>query len=278
MPNRAAIPDGKLRDRLFFGTFGGIMAFYVGLIVLLVIAVGTVATPDDIKQTLADPNIRASIRLSFISCTLAALLSVLVAIPTGYILSRFRFPGRELIDAILDIPIVLPPLVIGLCLLVLFNSLPDPDNNFESMIREHLGFGVTFRPLGVLLAQFAVAAAFAIRMMRSTFDQIDPRAESVARVLGCTRGQAVRRVVLPEARHGILAAGTMAWARALGEFGPILVFAGTTRGVTEVLSSTVFLEINIGNLGGAAAVSLLMILLALTAIFAVRLVGHDAQR
>ena len=96
---------------------------------------------------------------------------------------------------------------------------------------------MTFQPIGIVLAQFPVAAAFAIRTLRGTFDQISPRYEAVALTLGCNRGQAFTRVVLPQAGRGMLTAGTLAWARALGEFGPVLVFAGATRGRTEVLAN-----------------------------------------
>jgi molybdate transport system permease protein len=95
----------------------------------------------------------------------------------------------------------------------------------------------------------------------------------VALTLGCSRGQAFRLVVLPEARTGILAAATLAWARALGEFGPILVFAGATRMRTEVLSTTVFLELSIGRLEGAVAVSLIMVAAALVVLLLMRLLG-----
>jgi molybdate transport system permease protein len=125
----------------------------------------------------------------------------------------------------------------------------------------------------VILAQFAVAAAFAVRTMRVTFDQISPRAEEVALTLGCTRSQAFWRVLLPSARRGILTAGTLAWARSLGEFGPILLFSGATRFRTEVLPTTVFLELSIGNLEAALAVSLLMIGVAVLVLVLMRAFG-----
>ena len=106
-----------------------------------------------------------------------------------------------------------------------------------------------------------------------TFDQIDPRTEDVAATLGCTRAQAFWRVTLPEARRGVLTAFTLAWARALGEFGPILVFAGATRMRTEVLSTSVFLELSVGNLEAALAVSLLMIAVAVAVLIVTRLFG-----
>src|SRR5205823_14106665 len=125
----------------------------------------------------------------------------------------------------------------------------------------------------VVLAQFTVATAFAVRTMRVTFDQISPRQERVALTLGCTRGQAFWRVVLPEARRGLVTAATLAWARSLGEFGPILVFSGATRMKTEVLSTTVFLELSVGSLRSAVAVSLLMVLAALIVLLVVRVYG-----
>ncbi len=106
--------------------------------------------------------------------------------------------------------------------------------------------------------------------MRATFDQIDSRQEQVALTLGCSRWQAFGMVVLPEARRGILTAATLAWARSLGEFGPLLVFAGTTRNKTEVLSTTVFLELNVGNLGAAVAVSLIMVVAAVAVLVLAR--------
>ena len=109
--------------------------------------------------------------------------------------------------------------------------------------------------------------------MRATFDQIDQRLEQVALTLGCNESQAFWRIVLPQAGQGMLTAGTLAWARALGEFGPLLIFAGATRMKTEVLSTTVFLEMSIGNLEGAVAVSLLMVGCAVAVLVIARVWG-----
>ncbi len=217
-----------------------------------------------IVASLSDDNIQYSIVLSLISCTITAILSLIVAIPVGYLLSRHQFFGRNFIDAVLDIPIVLPPLVVGLSLLILFQYAP-------VAIREQ----VVYQLPAVVLAQFVVACAFAVRTMRATFDLIDTRREKVALTLGCNQAQAFFRVVLPEARAGVLTAGTLAWARALGEFGPLLVFAGATRGKTEVLSTTVFLELSIGDLGAAVAVSLIMIVAAAAVLIVIRTWGMN---
>jgi molybdate transport system permease protein len=223
---------------------------------------GIVTFVAGILAALAKEEIRYSIGLSLISCTLTALLSLAVAVPMGYLLARFRFPGRDAVDLILDIPIVLPPLVLGLSLLILFQFAPRAVQQ-----------AIVYQVPAVVLAQFVVACAFAVRTMQATFCLIDPRREQVALTLGCNRAEAFVRVVLPEAWRGVVTAGTMAWARALGEFGPLLIFAGATRMKTEVLSTSVFLEISIGNLDGAVAVSLLMVATAGVVLALMRFVG-----
>ena len=213
-------------------------------------------------------------KLTFLSCTISAVLAIIIAVPIGYLLSRYKFFGRSVVEAILDIPVILPPLVIGLSLLILFNNFPPKILGWGAQSLDgylsHLGIRVTNTKLAIIVAQFTVAAAFAIRMIKSTFDQIDARSEQVAMTLGASRGQAFFDVIMPQSYRGIISAGTFTWARALGEFGPILVFAGATKGRTEVLSTSVYLEINTGNINGAVIISLLMIVLAMITILIVR--------
>lgn len=239
---------------------------YVVLIVGLLLAQASFTAPEHLWAALGKEEIRYAVQLSLLSCSMTTLLSLWVAVPIGYLLSRCPFRGRNLVDALLDIPIVLPPLVVGLALLILFQTLPG------RLIETHL-LRFTFAVPGVILAQFTVACAFAVRTMRATFDQIDPRREQVALTLGCSRGQAFWRVVFPEALPGVVTAATLAWARSLGEFGPILVFAGTTRRRTEVMPTSVFLELSIGNLEAAVAVSLLMVAAAVVVLVLMRLYG-----
>jgi molybdate transport system permease protein len=234
-------------------------------------AVVRIASP--IIAALKSPEIQFAIKLTLASCFFSAILSVIVAVPLGYLISRFRFPGRNLLDALLDVPIVLPPLVVGLSLLMLFQLPQMLGLSNLDVVSDWFVFQVP----GVVLAQFMVAAAFAIRTMRATFDQIDIRAEQVALTLGCTRAQAFTRVTFPLARQGMLTAGMMAWARSMGEFGPLLIFAGATRNKTEVLSTTVFLELSIGDLNAAVAVSLLMVFAAVAVLIVARTWGSRAM-
>jgi molybdate transport system permease protein len=258
----------RRRDWPFFAGLAILSGVYILLIVAMLVADLSFTTPQHLLRALASPEIQYSIKLSLVSCTLTTLLSLWVAVPTGYLMSRHRFPGKRLMDAILDIPIVLPPLVIGLSLLILFQT---PAGRAIQRV-----VPVTYAIPSVILAQFAVACAFAVRTMLVTFDQISPRCEQVALTLGCNRSQAFWRVALPEARRGVLTAATLAWARALGEFGPILVFSGATRLRTEVLPTSVFLELSIGNIEAAVAVSLIMIVAALVVLTIARLFGLRA--
>jgi molybdate transport system permease protein len=253
---------------------GGLSSTFLVMIVLMLLADLCFTTWSDFIRTLSKPEIMAAMRLTLLSCTAATILSMWVATPLGYLLSRFRFPGRLLIDTLVDVPIVLPPLVLGLSLLILFH-LKIGDWCLETWLEQTFHFPVTLHWPAVIIAQFAVATAFAVRTMQVTFDQLDPRAEEVARTLGCSRGQAFLLVALPQSGRGMLTAATVAWARALGEFGPIMVFAGTTRMKTEVLSTSVFLELSVGELHSAVAVSLLMVALAFVVLIVLRLLGHE---
>ena len=255
-------------DWPFFVGLGLLSGVYVLLIAAMLVADMSFTTPHHLLRALASPEIQYSIKLSLLTCTLTTLLSLWVAVPTGYLMSRHQFPGKRLMDAVLDIPIVLPPLVIGLSLLILFQT--PVGRAIERVVP------VTYAIPSVILAQFSVACAFAVRTMLVTFDQISPRREQVALTLGCNRSQAFWLVALPEARRGILTAATLAWARALGEFGPILVFSGATRMRTEVLPTSVFLELSIGNIEAAVAVSLIMIVAALAVLTLARVFGLRA--
>ena len=285
---------------LFWSTMTGCGILYIGFIVALVVADFRFTDWQDIRELMADERVRFSIWLSLISCTISAILSMWVAIPTGYVLARLgrnemelRFAEKPLqlrlakflsyvVDTILDIPIILPPLVVGISLLVLFQTPPGRWlDQSAGRIFAALGFpgvrGITYEIPAVILAQFTVAAAFATRTMRETFHQIGDRPERVALTLGASQFQAFSRIAMPQAWRGVVAAFTLAWARSLGEFGPILIFAGTARMKTEVLSSTVYLNFQFGNLRGAVGASILLVSLAVGVLVLTRLLTLGGQ-
>ncbi|MEE2617974.1 MAG: molybdenum ABC transporter permease, partial [Candidatus Poribacteria bacterium] len=152
-------------DVPFLASLWIIGGVYVILILSLLIADASYKTHSHILKYLQSKEIRYAIKLSLISCTMAAILSLWVAIPIGYLMSRYNFHGKIFFDAILDIPIVLPPLVIGLSLLILFQT--PIGRAIESKVT------ITYGIPAVILAQFMVACAFAVRAMRVSFDQLD---------------------------------------------------------------------------------------------------------
>lgn len=239
---------------------------YALFLLAMLAATATYSSPSDLLKALQSREIQHSIQLSLLTCSVTAALSLLIAVPAGFLLSRSNFPGKLWLEAVLDIPIVLPPMVIGLCLLIFFQTAAG------RLIEKAIP--LTYTVPGVVLAQLVIGAAFAIRTMRGTFDHISPRPENVAMTLGASRASAVWLVTLPSARRGMFAAASVAWARSLGEFGPILVFAGATRMKTEVLPTTVWLELSVGNLEAAVAVSLLMVAFAMLVLVAVRKAGE----
>lgn len=209
-----------------------------------------------------DPAIRHAAWLSLVTSLTAAVISVMLAVPCGYVVSRYRFPGGRLLDILLYLPIVLPPLVLGVSLLIFFQTA------LGRLIETHM-LRFTFAVPGVVLAQVVVSAAFATRIAKLAFDGASPTRAGIARTLGATRWQAFWHIELAEARPGLLEAFVLAWATAFGAFGPIILFCGTTRFKTEVLSTSIFLEFSIGNLdkalilsiwmGGVAAIVLLIV-------------------
>ena len=229
-------------------------------------------SPSALLETFRDPYIQYSLK-TLISCGITALLSLWFAVPIGYAFSRWQPQNqalrlfRSFCEGVMDIPIILPPLVIGISLLIFFRT--DFGVWFEQTF-----FVFTYEIPGLILAQFVVGSAFAIRTMRNTFDHLPKRPELVARTLGASSGQAFWHVTFPAARRGMVSAATIAWARSLGEFGPVLVFAGATRMKTEVLPTSVFLELSVGNLKSAIGVSVIMIIMAIIVLILVRIFGE----
>ena len=245
---------------------------FVGLFLVVVMALvwADVAYLDreDLAEVIRSEPIRAAMRLSAITSLSTVALCVLFAVPMGYALSRYRFPGHMLVDTLVDLPIVLPPLVIGVSLLVFFGT------TVGKWIQGTLLQFVYAVP-GIVLCQFLVAASYAIRAAKASFDSTDVEQEHLALTLGCTHWQAFRWIALPGARNGIVAGAIMAWARAVGVFGPLMVLAGAVRMKTEVMPTTIYLELSIGEIERSLAVALIMVVIAIFALIGVRVFARD---
>ena len=236
---------------------------YALLVSAMLIADVLATTPNHLLAALREPAVHAAAKLSLLSSALATLLALWVAVPTGYLLARVTFPGRAILALVVDIPLVLPPTVVGLSLLLLAQT------SFGRVLSG--GAQVAYAVPAVVVAQFVVTAAFAAEASRLTFARRGSRVEDLARSLGCSRGQAFWRVTLPEAAPQLASVAALSWARALGEFGPVLVFAGAARFRTETLPATVYLKLSAGELESAVAVALILVVLSLTILAAARL-------
>ncbi len=237
----------------------GFLAVFVALVVALIVADLSYVLGRDVSfwQVVSSPSVLAGIRMSLFTSLVTLALVMLFAVPIGYALSRFRFPGRSVIDTFVDVPIVLPPVVIGLSLLALFAT------PLGSAIRSALaaaGWSIT-SAIGIVLCQFLVSISYCIRATKAAFDSADVRLEHVAMSLGCSPWQAFRRVTLPLARPALIAGGVMAWARALGVFGPLMILVGTSPRV-QVMPTAIWLEMSVGNTEAAFAIALVSLALA----------------
>jgi molybdate transport system permease protein len=212
-----------------------------------------------------------AIRLSLTTATIAAIISLLIAVPVAYAISRSHFPGKDIVDSLLDLPIVISPVALGAVLLVFFSTpLGSAINN--NVIR------FVFAVPGIVLAQITVISALAVRLLKSTFDSIDPRYEQVARTLGCSKPEAFFRVTLPMARDGLVASAILTWARAIGEFGATVMLAGATAMKTETLPTAIFLSLASADVEKAIAVIFVLVLIAVVALLVIRkLIGRRYQ-
>ncbi|MCX6002556.1 MAG: ABC transporter permease, partial [Chloroflexi bacterium] len=210
-----------------FAVFIAFSVLVFSLIVLIISLVAATDLPLFLSSLLSD-EVRFAICLSLITATISTTFAIVMAIPTAYVVSQYRFPGKDIVDSLLDLPIVLSPVALGAALLIFFNT---PIGGF---IDKHV-IRFSFAVAGVVLAQVAVVTALAIRLLKSTFDSIDPRYEHVSRTLGCNKFRAFIKVTLPLARNGLISASILTWARAVGEFGATVMLAGATFMKTETL-------------------------------------------
>lgn len=256
----------KLRNILFqTGTIGFILLLCLLIVASLsnVLARGMVGFLESIKQ----PEILFSIRLSLMTSVISTVLCILVAIPTAYGMERFRLPGKKIVNTILDIPLALPPVVSGVALLLLFGT-----TSFGRMLAQH-GLKFVFTVKGIILAQFFVNIPYMVRILKSTIADINPRLEFVGRTLGCSQWQAFFKITLPLAKNGLIAGVVITWARALGEFGAALMLAGATRMRTETLPVSLFLNMSTGDLRLAMAAATILIGASVVSLFVFELLG-----
>jgi len=245
--------------------FRAVLVFLSFLITgTLLLAIGSffmVPSWSVVWENLQSPELLFSLRLSLWTGALSTVLVMLFALPVGYTLSRFDFPFKGCVKAIVDLPVAFPELVLGLCLLLCFGQ------SFLGKWLQSMGIHVVFTQTGIVVAQFFTALPYAIRIMKSTYDYINPRLEFVSRSLGYSLFETYVNVTLPLAKSGIMAATVIAFARCIGTFGTVLILAGGSAGKTDTLPITLYLNISYGNMGMALTCGIILTIVSFLAIF-----------
>lgn len=260
---------GVLQERIFQVALGSTLAVLVIYFVGLIIALAVSTSLSEVWRIASSKEILFAIKLSLITATCATVAAIIIAIPAAYVLSQWEFRGKTLIDTMLDLPIVLSPVALGAALLVFSNT---PPGKFVEMHFTEFVFEVP----GIIIAQFTVVVALATRLLKSTFDMVNPRHIGVARVMGCSAFQAYCKVVLPLSKPGIIAAIILTWARAIGEYGASVTLAGATSMKTETLPISINLSLGSTEVEKAIAAIFVLIVIAGTALLILRWLGRGS--
>jgi molybdate transport system permease protein len=210
------------------GVLGLVAILFLGLPVFAIVERAIEQT--DFFDVISSSAVTEALRISLVTTSVSLLLVIVFGTPLAYVLARYRFPAHALVDTLVDLPIVLPPAVGGLGLLMAFGR--------RGILGEWLddaGIEIAFTTTAVVMAQTFVASPFFIRAAKAGFEAMDRDLENVAYTLGSSRSGAFFRVAVPVAMPSLLAGAVMAWARALGEFGATIMFAGSLPGKTQTV-------------------------------------------
>lgn len=237
----------------------------VAFVVVPLVALLQRAPWSDLDRLLSEPVVTDALRLSLVSAVAATGLALVFGVPLAWILARARFPGRSLVRGLVTLPMVLPPVVGGAALLFAFGR----SGLIGQPVYEGTGFLLPYSMWGVIAANTFVAMPFLIITVESGLRAADVRYEDAAATLGASRWTVFRRITLPHAMPSILAGAVLCWARALGEFGATVTFAGNLQGRTQTMPLAVFLALE-SNREAAIALSLVLIAVSLAVLVPLR--------
>lgn len=236
----------------------------VTMVLVIVVSQFSYIGPTSPLRAFLDRDVQSAIVLSLFTASLAATIGLILAIPSAYFLARYQTWTKNLIDAILDIPIILSPIALGTALLLFFRT------SAGQWIETHI-IQFVFEVPGIILAQFFLAFALSVRVLKTSFESVDVRLEQVARFLGCSPWRAFSEVTLPMARGGLIAAFILSWARAVGDFGASVTIAGAVQGKTETIPVSIYLNLASVRIEKAVALMITIVALAAGVLIAVRM-------
>ncbi|MDB5481304.1 MAG: cysT [Caulobacteraceae bacterium] len=260
--------------------FAGALGFtllYVGLIILLPLA-ALAARPwehglQGVLDAILKPRTLAALRLSFGAALLAAFVNVAMGLLIAWVLGRYRFPGRRIVDALVDLPFALPTAVAGIALATLYGP-----NGWIGAALARGGVKVAFTPTGVFVALLAVGLPFVVRAVQPVLDDLDASLEEAAQTLGANPVQTFARVILPALAPALITGFALAFARGAGEYGSVIFIAGNMPGVSEIAPLVIVTRLEQYDYAGAASVGLAMLAISLLALVAVNAVQVAMSR
>lgn len=224
--------------------------------------------PGVIWSEFQQPDILQSLRLSLVTTCISTGIAIIFGLPVAYVLVRMQFPGRKLLETLVTLPTVLPPVVAGIALLLTFGRV-----GLLGQYLNLIGITIPFTTVAVVMAQVFVAAPFFINSTKAGLEQLDRRYEAAAYTLRASPFYTFRRVVLPLIRPALLAGIGLSWARALGEFGATITFAGNFPGVTETMPIAVYIASE-SDLDKSIAISVVLLAVSFGILLALRLSQH----
>jgi molybdate transport system permease protein len=222
-------------------------------------------TPELFFSSLSTPEVINALFLSLFTSVISLGIVILVGTPFAYVHCRNEYPGKVIVDTLIDLPLVLPPAVAGVGLLMLWGRV--------GLLGKYLsmfGISIAFTTLAVIMAQIFVASPFYVRQAKSLFEQLDPAYEQTARTLGASPIRIFTLITLPLTASGLVSGAVMTFGRALGEFGATIMFAGNLPGVTQTMPLAVYVGME-GNLAVGLTISILLVIISFAIMIAVRL-------
>ena len=254
-----ALPRPRMRNPLpGFGLGLGLGLFWLGLIVLLPLAALVVRAAgldwEAWVRIAGDPRVRAAIGVSFGSSAIAAVVATVTGTLVAWVVVRYRFPGRRLMDALVDLPFALPTAVAGIALTAIYAS-----NGWVGRFLEPHGLKVAYTQAGIVIALIFIGLPFAVRTLQPVLETLGRDQEEAAASLGASRFTTLRRVVLPELAPAMLTGFSLAFARALGEYGSVIFIAGNLPFETEIAPLLIIIRLEEYDYDGAVAIAALLL-------------------
>lgn len=264
-----SLPQTRFRRVLpGFGLSLGYTLAYLSLIVLVPLAAVFLKTTtiglDQFWAVVTAPRVLASYRLSFGASLLAAIINAVFGLMLAWALVRYSFPGKKLVDALVDLPFALPTAVAGIALTALYSK-----NGWLGQYLEPLGIKVAFTPLGVLVALIFIGLPFVVRTVQPILEDLDTEIEEAATSLGARRWQTFRLVVLPILLPALLTGFALAFARAVGEYGSVIFIAGNLPMVSEITPLMIITRLEQYDYAGATAIATVMLVISFLLLLAI---------